>query len=234
MPYKKSRSRIEFEDRISTLKSYIVTSNETGIDYVLKQCVYRNCIFQCSAALEEYIRQIFTDWIDHLIINNMPTKNVPPELVMLSFGNIQIQHFKTFIINQDELEFVNGLTNTRDLDKHLDSNSSVKDFLRHKKFIDDKKYPSKENLIKIFKRFGIKNYFDKINQIGSKDYALHLKSLSDRRTSIAHEYPTPNITDIDTISTLDDISDLVNSTDRVLYSQVCTVSGQDTWNGISP
>jgi hypothetical protein len=93
----------------------------------------------------------------------------------------------------------------------------------------DKKYPSEKNLELQFARFGLSNIYTELDKRGHSNYRLMLRSLSDKRTSIAHDYPCTSFTFADVVDALDAALKIVRTIDRVLYTHVCATSGSYCW-----
>lgn len=231
MPYVKSISRKEFDktvdDFLLQIKTASLRKNRIPSDII--QCVFRNSIFQSSAALEEYIRSVLEDWIHLMHIRNKSLANVPKELIMLAAGNMQKQAFQNYLLTNDESKFITALSSLNDFEKFFVNSGPVKDVIHQTAHIRDRKYPSKKNISTLFKRFGINDIFKAIQIKGRKDYLSILESFSDIRTEIAHQHPTPNLSLPDLQKVLCDIKLFVAIIDKVLYKHVVRTSGQDCW-----
>lgn len=227
----KSISRVEFENKADYFDGQIkFASNEkNGLTYDIQQCVYRNAVFQTSAALEEYLKSVLEDWIHSLHSNNKLISDAPRELILWAAGKKQRAAFQEYIVRGDEGKFIQDLSDLNDLNDFFVDSVLVKQVIHQTAHVRDRKYPSKKNIIALFKRFGIKDLFKAIEKEGKKDYKNILASFSDIRTEIAHQHPSPDLIFSDLQQSLDSISDLVAKTDQVLYAHVLMVSGEDCW-----
>lgn len=231
MAYTKSIARKDFEQKISYFKDLTVKTSKAGdvVPYDISQSVYKNAIFQCSACLEEYIKQLLTDWIDMLHRNNCPLTSAPKSLILLAAGKAQKNIFTQYIADSDESKFIKSLSQMQNLSSYFDNRQMVKNLIRHTEFVADKKYPSPKNYIVLFGRFGLSNFFDRINKTGKKDYRLILDSFNSIRSSIAHEYPAPAITHLDVKTKLDSIANFVYAVDKTMYGHIKDISGVMCW-----
>lgn len=230
MPYSKSKSRKYFDLIILDLTKTVKDTGtpQSQIPNIILQSVYKSVIFQSSAALEDYLKSLFEDWLFMIDRNNILTNNIPKELVYWELGRRQVSIFKKYILNGDEKKFVNELSKENSFKILLSDNSHAKDLLT-KDFFMDKKYPSIRNIESLFARFGIKNIFDELGKTGRKNYRILLKSFSDKRTEIAHQYPSTDLTGLDTLNSLNFLINFVNCIDRVVHNYVTKTTGNLCW-----
>lgn len=231
MPYLKSAARKDLEEAVYYYKALSKKSSlkKNKINYELTQCVYKTAIFQTSAALEEYIQSVFEDWITALHSNNKTIESVPNELVYWGIGKKSLHIYKKYLLDNNESEFIKDLINKNEIPPFYDNKSNVKSVINHMEFVRDRKYPSNKNISTLFNRFGMCDIFKKIHKKSKKDYRLILKSFSDKRTEIAHRFPSENLTHTDIKTNLHNVTEIVNQLDRILYSHVCKTSGTDCW-----
>lgn len=231
MPYRKSASRIELEEIFSELitQSRYASLKKIRLRHDLQQCVHKAVIFQASAAIEEYMKSIFEDWVFLLDKRNKTLSDVPKELATWTVGKRQMSAFKRYAFDGDESGFVKNLLNNNSSPNLLDSEIEIIKLIIQSENIRDRKYPSIKNMKAIFARFGVNDIFKSIQIRGKKDFKKILKSFTDKRTEIAHQHPSPDLTYKDVKDNLDALKHLINYLDRVLYSHVCVVSGEDCW-----
>ncbi|MEZ8929380.1 MULTISPECIES: HEPN domain-containing protein [unclassified Vibrio] len=227
----KSIARQEFQVTISALKKQVSYSalKKSNIPHDIQQCVYRNAIFQTSAALEEYVKALLEDWIHKLHANYKTIRYAPEPLILWAAGKKQKNSFQHFIAFGDESKLISSLASTHGLHDVFNKDSLAKDVICQSGMVRDRKYPSKKNLVALFKRFGINDIFKSMQIKGKKDYKKNLESFSDIRTMIAHEHPTPDITAEDTRKQLLIIDDFIAKLDAIMYSHVVSISGSDCW-----
>jgi len=230
MPYTKSISRNEFDLSIdSRLKQSKCISKE-GISVDIRQAVYHAAIFHGCAALEEYLKNIFENWVYQLKHNNKTLKEVPTQLRSMLLVRKQHNAFSSYLFNSDESKIIGFISEDKTLLDGYSENTSASSFLNNANLIADRKYPSHKNLKSLFNRFGMPSIFHRIEIKGRKDYKLLLQSFLDVRTEIAHNHPPTALTNCDIKKHLTNLKDLVNQLDRIAYSQTLRISGSDCWS----
>lgn len=231
MAYTKSTARKDFQQNISTIINDInlASKSRNNIPFSIKQCVYRNAIFQTSALLEEYIKSILEDWIYMLHVKNKTLMDIPDELQFWTAGKKQQSTFQNFAYNGNESRFIDQLCSLDNLKELFMGTIKVKDVITQNENISDRKYPSIRNITALFKRFGINDVLNVTSQKGKKEYKMIIKSFSDRRTEIAHHHPTPDLYPRDVVSSIGSIDNFVAILDRVLFSHVVFHSGFECW-----
>lgn len=231
MSYKKSIARKEFEETVGVFiqQSKFADIKRNNIPHDVCQCVYRNAIFQTSAAIEEYLSSLLEDWIHLLHLHAKTLSDVPKELIFWSAEKKQTDAFKNYLINGDEDKFINALCSIKGLEAHFNGGNHAKEVIFLKANISDRKYPSIKNINALFKRFGISNIFREIHIKWKADYKNLLESFSDIRTEIAHQHPAPDITFKDVRNNLINMTDLISKIDRLTYSHIVRTSGSECW-----
>jgi len=231
VPYTKSIARKEFQQTTEALRVQVRHSSlkKSSIPHDIEQCVYRNAIFQTSAAIEEYIKYLLEDWIHLLHSNSKSLNEVPKELISWSVGKKQLRAYQDFIVFGDEGKFIDKISAMNNIRNYFNSATMVRDVISQPEHVRDRKYPSKKNISLLFRRFGISDIFNKVNIRGRNNYKIILESFSDVRTAIAHEHPTPDLTAHDVINQIALINDFIGKVDMVMYSHVVSTSGLDCW-----
>jgi tRNA threonylcarbamoyladenosine modification (KEOPS) complex Cgi121 subunit len=230
MGYTLSAARKDFDEVIKKLlqQSRFASIKKNALPHEIQQCVYKNSIFQASAALEEYVKSVFQDWIYSLERERKTIRQTPPELVFWVAGMKQKSAFKNYLIDGNEFKFLDKLKAIEKLSDLFNVSSETRGII-YSNVVDDRKYPSEKNINLLYKRFGINNIFHSIQVKSSRDYKMLLKSFSDTRTAIAHEHPSPDLTFQDIRRNLENLKNFVNYLDRVLFSHVVSVSGRECW-----
>ncbi|MDH5517603.1 MAG: hypothetical protein OEY36_07250 [Gammaproteobacteria bacterium] len=231
MPYRKSSARCDCEKAIKHFISQSKTASlkKNKIPYDIMQCVFKSAFFQSSAALEDYIKAIFEDWLTMLHKNNCNLNLLPSELINMAIINKNINAYKSFIVNGDEYSLMKKVMRNSQSKLLHDNSTKIKKVIHQSEYIADKKYPSEDNLLKAFRRFGINHIFNEVNRVGKRDFKFILKSFSDTRTSIAHEVVNINLTYQDVNVNLRNIIDFVQFIDKVLHKHVTKNSGSMYW-----
>lgn len=239
MTYKKSAPKREFELQIASLKSDIKLAKklsakalfeEASHAYQISQCVYRNAVFQCSSSLEQFIKDILDLWLHNLAKLKKPISALPEEFITYLKVKKNINDYKSFIIYNDESALIKKIMSDKaEHIKYYTDTTCISTIGSIGWVVNDKKYPSIENIKKLFQRFGIDDIYSLMQRKFHRDFRADIKTLSDTRTAIAHQYPSPPLTDTDTIRLLERVLLFVSKIDRALYHHVKKTSGLDIW-----
>lgn len=230
MPYSRSLSRTEFDDKTSRLLKGAreVSLKKNNNSYFVQQLVFKAVILKSSATLEEYIKTILSDWMHMLRQHEKCAKDAPTSLILYDFAVKQLPHFKNHVVNGDEKTLISKIKNAK-INMHLLEDSKIKDLYISDHIITEKKYPSQKNISTLFYRFGIEDVFKELNKKGRKNYKNILQSFSDIRTELAHISPSRDITYVDITHQMSSLKDFVKTLDRVMYSHICKKSGVQCW-----
>ncbi|TCL03687.1 HEPN domain-containing protein [Sodalis ligni] len=231
MGYTKSAARKDFEAHLAIYEEQVryVSLKVNLIRDDICQCVYKNAIFQTSAAFEEYIKSILEDWIDMLLRRDATLDKLPKELLLFATGRLQKNAFSGLLLNGDEKQFINKISGIRNLKYFFTETSQIKGLVKSHEFVRDRKYPSEKNIKALFYRFGLDNIFDEINHRGKRDFKKVLESFSDSRTAIAHDHVTISLNLQEVKLKLQAVRDIIVVLDKVLYKHVCSISGPEFW-----
>lgn len=230
MTYKRSTARNCFEENITILIGDVKNLNKNKkLRTNIRQCVLRNAIFQASAALEDYLYDLCSNWVKNLIAHGATVSQLPRNLVAWAVGKNHLSIFENFLIKGDEGRFISAIKNSGKLESFFNRAKPVDGLIYHAEFVSDRKYPSEKNILALFRRFGIEDVFSEMGAKGRKDYKSILKSFSDVRTQIAHEFTGGNFSNTDVLGHLDKIKGFVNCLDRVFYFHVKKTSGNMYW-----
>lgn len=222
--YCRSRARDDLELVLKDLQQQSVQVSKLEVPVAISQSVYRAAIFQTSAALEDYLRNVFEDWLFSIKTHNKLVTDLPDSLrSYVSILKVEPMFRNYFIGNEEWKLITNGkvqLIGSETKIEHLNAST----------LIHDRKYPSQKNIQGLFRRFGIDDIFVEANKKGQKDFKLVLKSFSDMRTEIAHKISTNlSLTFTDVEEKLDSITEFVSVLDRILYSHVARSCGHECW-----
>lgn len=231
MPYKISQARKDFDETLEQLTKAVKKAalKKNFIPNDIVQMTFRSAIFQCSAALEQYVSDILNDWIFLAKSNEKTYSKIPETLRLLAVAKRQLDAFKHFIAYGDEKALVDKISRNVEIKNILQDEETITEVLSYELHISDKKYPSVRNLKSIFKRFGVENIFHETQSRGNKNYTSIIQSFSDIRTEIAHQNFDKYLTAQDVKSNLNNIKSFVNNVDRVIFSKVVNSSGIECW-----
>lgn len=230
MPYSKSLARKDFESNISLILKACKESKlkKNGLSELALNMILHAAIFKVSALLEEYIKNIITDWLFLVQRNSCLNKELPENLRWFLAANSQINIFRNFLHQQNEEKLIENIKEKKTNLAIIDDNKFVANSLDPRRVVGDRKYPSTKNIKALFIRIGIPKIFEIINKKRGKDFKLITQSFLDIREAIAHQNP-PNLPYSDIRMHLHNMLDFVGTLDRVLFNHIIAHSGVSYW-----
>ena len=230
MAYRRSIFRNEFDNYTDTHINVVLEScDKNDISQELKNSVLAAAIFQVSAAMENYLKDIISNWIFEIKKCNYSDLNIPIEMKAIILLKMQQDIYKKYFMgNNGEISSLNSMiSKIEDINKI--NSDGILQILNVGSIVNDKKYPSINNIIQLFNRLGIKNIFNEVNKLGRYDSKLFLTSFMDVRTEIAHSTQRTYFNANDVIDKLNRIKKLVGFFDRILYKFVMKKSISCCW-----
>lgn len=229
MAYSKSRARVEFEtgSKSLTLLARTISYKSSALSYEHKLMIYQSSIFLLSAKIEEYTKTLIEDIFFKYRSQNALLTAIPNNIKTKTLVDYQFSHYKNFNYNADERKLLDKLS----IDKSVYSlinGLNVNNALNASIIIATNKYPSVKNLKILYHRIGISDIFTEIAKRARRDFIPLLDSFLSIREAIAHQ-GAPPITFVDLKRQFENIIDLINYIDRIVYSHIISSSGQDYW-----
>lgn len=230
MPYKKSKSRIEFENSFLKLLSLSreISYKKVNLSYNHKNLIYQSCIVLLSSSFEEFLKTLIEDIFQNYKSRSAPLKNIPVNVRTFTLFQNQKKFYDSFNFHKDEGRIIENLNIRNSFYDIITEDSILTNHINARSITNDKKYPSPKNLKMLFNRLGIKNIFSVIDSAGGKQYELLLRSFLDVRETIAHQEFT-DLTFTDVKRHYDNVNEIINRIDRALYKHICTESGSHYW-----
>lgn len=231
MPYNKSQARVDFETGTKSLKQVAkkVSYRSSPLKYDQKLLIFQSTIFLMSAKIEEYTKVLIEGLIFSYKKNGALMSEIPENIRTKTLIDNQLMHYKNYNHNSDERKLLERLSCTNSYYDLLDLTSTFSRSISSKNVLANNKYPSVKNLKILYLRIGINDIFQAVAKKGKKDYKSQLDSFLSIREAIAHQ-EAPVMTFQDVERHLDNLIDLINNIDRVVYSQIVKVSGEKYWN----
>jgi len=232
MAYKTSRARKNLQDSYTDIYARLRAANGRGIHPNIREYVIAASIFLAHAGLENFIADIFSDFATGA--KSIATKGslLPGELqahLFLSKANAQ-NTFGKYVASNSEKELIKsfmaalkGPAGTIVNDSVTIANFTGQDIYTQLK------YPSKENLKKLFYRVGVSNIFDKLNALLKQDSIALLESLGSLRTQLAHTGTLPGISCNDVRDRIRDTERFAGAIDRLMFTTVSSNFGSPIW-----
>lgn len=222
MSYKRSTARIDFEARIDALVrcSRLAASSKhlQGLMSPLRDMVLQCAILHTSAALETYLKLIVETWAQKVRTLGLG-KNIPANSrVSIALSSLSGE-FSKYLVFQDEERVTNSLSNQSLLWEFLAGNVDNPPMFQGKTLLKSASYPSYKNIIRLFKRIGIKDINHQLSIKLKGDPEIFIENFQSLRTALAHEHP-PLITINDVRDRTADMKKLVAILDRLLWRHI--------------
>lgn len=231
MPYTKSQARIDFETGTKSLKQVAkkVSYNSSPLKYEQKLLIFQSTMFLMSAKIEEYTKVLIEKIIFNYRSKNALMSEIPENIRTKVLIDNQLVHYKNFNHNSDERKLLDKINCSKSYYEILNPSNRFSNSINSKNVLATNKYPSIKNFKILYFRIGINDIFNEIAIRGRKDYKSQLESFLSIREAIAHQ-EAPVLTFQDVERHLDNLIDLINKIDRVVYSHIIKISGENYWN----
>lgn len=232
MAYKKSRSRVELENSFVDIKSRLRLVENRSIDPLIRDYVIAASIFLAHAEIENFIEDIISSFANGVQAAIQKGSALPgylqPHLFLTKSNSVKI--YSGFIAQNSEKELLKAFAAAIKgfAGNMVDDSRNISPF-NGKDIYGNLKYPSHDNLKKIFNRLGIENLFDELSRILKKYSKAILESLGSLRTQLAHTGTLPGVSCRDVRDRLDNAGRFVGALDRVVYSITTKKLGSSIW-----
>lgn len=226
--YRCSPARIEALERLQGLMAGAKSASKRSIPAQVREMTYQSAIFQASSTLEEYLKQIFDHWLFELKNSNSSGDKIPTRARFSYLGRQFHSHFCRYISEGDEKILAERLISNSNVIDFAMGRSAIFPYITGEFVYKDRKYPSPENIKKLYSRIGCDNIFDRISAILRSDAELKLRGFNDVRTAIAHGLP-PSLTIIDVKRNLDDVASFIKSLDKINHKEFAKHFGAGVW-----
>lgn len=226
--YRCSIARIEALDRLQELKRGALAASRKSIPANVKDMTYQSAIFQASATLEDYIKQIFDHWIFELKNNSHNGDSIPQRARFSYFARELSQAFGKYTYEGDEKALTEKILEKSRLIEFAMGQSLVLPHLTGEFAYKNRKYPSPANIKRLYARIGCDDVFSQLSRNMQSNAELKLQAFNDIRTAIAHGSP-PNLTLIDVKRNLEDVSLIIKSLDKINHKEFSSCFGGGVW-----
>lgn len=230
MPYIRSQARDDFETGTNSLKKVAkkVSYKSSPLKYEQKMLIFQSTIFLMSARIEEYSKVLIEKIIFNFRSKNALMSEIPENIKTKALIDNQLTHYRNFNHNPNERKLLEKISCEKEYYDILNPTNSFSNSIRANNILATNKYPSVKNLKILFFRLGINDIFNEVASKGQKDYKSQLESFLSVREAIAHQVP-PTLTYQDVERHLENLTDLINKIDRVVYSHIVKTSGEAYW-----
>ncbi|WP_109488443.1 HEPN domain-containing protein [Occallatibacter savannae] len=232
MPYRYSRARKQFIADVgvvlTTLKdAFSPACTSTSVqNYAL--C---SAVILTSAGFESYLETLVSDWCRALLANGINTDLLPLNTRAFLLNDPAIEGaYKKFILRQNESDFLPEIGGLVGNDIFLFAkNGEVIPAFQPRRLYSDCKYPSPNNIKRLFRRCGIDSVFAKLAAVAQKNVENLLTSFNDVRTEMAHDGMPVGLSATDVRARISDAKSVIGYIDRVFYAHVRKQTGEASW-----
>ena len=229
--YTKSSPRNQFDASISEIKSMVTVRLWNGVPPASKPAFCAGVIILGFSALEDYINDIITLWLNRCENQQILSTSLPSTLrAFCHINNSSVNNHARYLLTRDERRFLSYIENDFTSNRHL--------FLRGEPLaphsVDLPKllqisYPSPDNLPKLFARIGINSIRNELNAQAKANIWQFVVSANAQRTACAHSYTLPPANRNDLLKYLDEISVVVKALDRIMFRHVLRHTSRTSW-----
>lgn len=232
MPYAKSKPLRDFEAAYADVFKRLVLVRSAATNPAVTEYVRAAAILLAHAQFENYFSDIVSTFATCLQKSAQNCDPLPAETrahLFLSQSNA-IQLVSAYQAGGGELDLLKRFVAaaTGPIGSYIDGRKPLRSFSGHH-LVGDRKYPSIDNLEKVFSRLGVQKIFHVLNAKAKFDCKSRLESLASLRTQLAHTASIPGVSSKDIKNRLIDVRDVARTIDRVLYSRACSVGGDAVW-----
>lgn len=232
MPYLVSQARKTAKAEFKTIKSRIKKSQKKVLEPVIREYVLAASIFLAHATLENYISDIFSGFANGIQSSPIKGSALPDNLrAHLFLRKIDTTKLLGSTLGMNaESDTLKSISKSlkNDAGTVVDNSQPIFKF-RGADIYTNKKYPSPENLVKIFERLGVPKIFQNLDSIIKRDSKNLLESLGSLRSELAHTGQIPGISPEDVIKKIRDIEVFVSALDKVMYKTTASAFGDEVW-----
>ncbi len=229
MLYAESIARKEFFLRTEGILKICqnATPKSIGVPSPDIELLYQAAIFKTSAFIEEYLKDIISDWFHGAAINGFTAASLPDDLKWFSIVKAHMKEYEQFFFSKDEKRLISGIKNTSQNQLLADA-SPLSGLINPDTILSGRKYPSTKNIKRLFARIGIDDIFKLIDRREHRAFEPIIQSFLDVRQAIAHQNP-PELTLTDVVSQISNVHSFIAAIDRELFVHVTRCHGNICW-----
>lgn len=232
MPYRYSGARkqytVDVEAIASTLKEAF---SPKCTSQPVKEYALCSAVILTSARFETYLETLVSDWCKAIVANRLSTDVLPLNTRAFLLNDPAIENaYKKFVYRQDESEFLPDIAALigRTMFLFASNGQQVPPFHPGRVY-SKSKYPSPDNIKRLFRRCGIDGVFARLNASAKRDVENLLTSFNDVRTEMAHEGMPVGLSATDVKARIAGVTSIVGYIDRLFYSHVVNTTGAVCW-----
>lgn len=215
-------------ERLRKLRLGARLASKNGTPSEVRDLSFQAAIFQASATMEEYIKQIFDLCIFEIKTHKSDCHSLPSRSRYSYFLREMAVHFANYVAAGDEIAMVKKIEKKVDLFNFALGEISPPSFLNGSMIYKDRKYPSPDNIRALYSRIGCDNIFDQMSREIKSDSEMMLKGFNDIRTALAHSSP-PQLTINDVCRNLDVAETIIAAMDKITAKTLASTFGGPVW-----
>lgn len=233
MSYSKSKARNNLQTVYSNIAARLKTAENRNIDPYLREYVVAAAIFLAHAEIENFISDLFSAFSSAAQENRTNGSSLPEELqshLFLTKSNAKVI-FAKYMAGNSEKDLIKAFSKVlRGMPGTIinDGTPSMMPFTGSDIYTS-LKYPSADNLRRLFFRVGVDDIFTALNAQLKEDSAALLGSLGSLRTQLAHTGTLPGISCGDVRERLGAIERFVGALDRQMFKVTSSAFGTAVW-----
>lgn len=232
MPYSVSVARKTTKTEFKEIKSRIRKSQNKKIEPTIREYVVAASIFLAHATLENYVSDIFSGFANGLQSSPIKGSQLPENLQAHLFLNRidKTRIYGAAIGTHSEVDSLTSIAKSlkSNAGTVVDNSTTIFRFTG-KDIFTTHKYPSVDNVKKIFQRIGEPKIFTKLDILLKGSSQSLLESLGSLRTQLAHTGQIPGVSPSDVIKRIEDVELFISAVDRVMYKLLIAFTDQETW-----
>lgn len=232
MAYQTSKARRNLQGALRSVSLRTRLAEKKTVQSDLREYAIAASIFLAHAEIENYVADILSAFSLAVVSLSPKGSKLPPHLqahLFIEKSNARV-HFGNFLAASSERDLLRHLSQSMrgPAGTYLNDAVAAQSFTGADVFTKIK-YPSEDNLKKLFFRLGIDNLFGKLSGILKQDSSALLQSVSSLRTQLAHTGTLPGISCKDVRDKLKDTDKFVGALDRVMYEVTSSNFGATLW-----
>ena len=232
MGYRRSRARKQFEGDIRRILATISEAySKECSSTAVREFALCSGVLLSSAKLESYIEDLLADWGSSIRLQRVATDKLPRRARAFLLNQPAIAAaYRKYVAEDDEESLLSKLESSigqGHYDFAIDGRTLPA--FRPEMLYADRKYPSPKNLRRLFKRFGVVDFFSEMNRLSKRDIEALLTSFNDLRTELGHVGMPVGQSVNDIKQRIRDIKLVVAYVDRMFYSKVRSTVGSNCW-----
>lgn len=190
--------------------------------------IFQAAIFQTSAAIEDYLKSMFDDWVFNAKRLALNSSTIPMRVRSSMAAQIIAKPIYRFAADNDEAELLRRLEQQGALWDLLHGGAAIPAYVEGSHVYKDRKYPSPKNIKVLFFRLGVDDVFGRASHILGQDAEMRLVSFNSVRTALAHAQP-PQLTYLDVKRNIVSVQSVIRAFDRIAHKALTSHLGQPAW-----